>query len=55
MKVFTITEKKKIEFENITCTIDCTSKEGRIKPIEITWTKNDEEYTPSLKDWKYRN
>lgn len=53
MKTFTVIEKTRIEFENITCIIDCSSKEGYIKPIEITWTKNDEEYIPSLKDWKY--
>ena len=51
MKTFTITEKTKIEFDNIICIIDCSSKRGYIKPVEITWTKDDEEYTPSLKDW----
>lgn len=53
MKAFTVTEKTKIEFDNIICIIDCSSKEGYIKPIEITWTKNDEKYIPNLKDWKY--
>lgn len=53
MKTFTVTEKTKIEFDNIICIIDCSSKEGCIKPIEITWAKNDKEYTPSLRDWKY--
>ena len=53
MKEYTICNPKTILFEDITCTIDCSSKEGCIKPIEITWVKNDKEYTPSLKDWKY--
>lgn len=53
MKTFTVIEKTRIEFDNIICIIDCSSKEGYIKPIEITWTKNDEKYIPNLKDWKY--
>ena len=53
MKEYTICNPKTILFEDITCTIDCSNKEGRIKPIEITWIKNDKEYTPTLKDWKY--
>ena len=54
MKEYTICNPKIILFEDITCTIDCSNnKEGYINPIEITWIKNDKEYTPSLKDWKY--
>lgn len=47
MKAFTITKKTKIEFDNIICFVGWASKDEFI----ITWTKDEEEYTPSLKDW----
>lgn len=47
MKTFTITKKTKIEFDNIICFVEWARKDEFI----ITWTKNEEEYTPSLKDW----
>lgn len=46
-KAFTIAKKTKIEFDNIICFVNWTSKNKFI----ITWTKDDEDYKPSLKDW----
>jgi hypothetical protein len=47
MKAFTITKKTKIEIDNNICFVCWPSKNDFI----ITWTKDDEKYTPSLKDW----